>query len=327
MKRATITSLTGLCLLMLAGCSEEFSPKGGFDDKAFLYSVINVTDLGTTSVEAVLLHSYDVAGFDPMTNHTDPVIRGAQVSVWVNNLEYQMTERRTGRLDTTRYHGPQWYYGTSTIMVLPGSSVRMTARLLDGRVLTAETQAPVHKPIETTPAFGQRGFNTNRNLGREFVIDWGAVREAEHLFLPSLSILYKLTDDTLGRIRSAPVPTLIIERGGTQVPLYPQLSSATSCTFNFDAIDAAMAGISAGDSQKNRYKIIQFTFSLHEYDFPFSRYYSSVNGSLDQYSVRLDESVYSNIQGGIGVLGSTYQSTMSYEVQPRFAEQFGYQGP
>jgi hypothetical protein len=39
-------------------------------------------------------------------------------------------------------------------------------------------------------------------------------------------------------------------------------------------------------------------------------YYSSLNGFLDEYSVRLDEQVYSNINGGIGIFGA-YKATVT----------------
>jgi hypothetical protein len=40
--------------------------------------------------------------------------------------------------------------------------------------------------------------------------------------------------------------------------------------------------------------------------------------------VRTDESVYSNIDGGIGIFGSTMTSAYSFPVDRKYVESFGY---
>jgi hypothetical protein len=49
-----------------------------------------------------------------------------------------------------------------------------------------------------------------------------------------------------------------------------------------------------------------------------------VNGYLDRYSVRTDERVYSNINGGIGIFGSRMDSDYSYPMDRKYVESFGY---
>jgi hypothetical protein len=97
--------------------------------------------------------------------------------------------------------------------------------------------------------------------------------------------------------------------------------------YDFEAMDATMRAISEGDPGKSRYRIIGFRWQFQEFDFPLSRYYASVNGYLDAYSVRLDETVFTNITGGIGVFGSLFRYSNDYPVDPAYAGRFGYTVP
>jgi hypothetical protein len=106
--------------------------------------------------------------------------------------------------------------------------------------------------------------------------------------------------------------------------VYPTYTFGTSCTFDFAAIDSAMAQISAGDSQKKNYGAHSMMFDVLEYDAPLSKYYSSVNGSLDQFSIRIDQPVYSNIGGGIGIFGSYFDNKFTIDMDYAFVTVFGY---
>ena len=88
-----------------------------------------------------------------------------------------------------------------------------------------------------------------------------------------------------------------------------------------------MAAISEGDSDKSRYEVLGFDFDLVEFDFALSRYYASINGSLDQLSIRLDETVYSNIAHGYGVFGTSMANSMLFPVNATYAASFGYSVP
>ena len=93
------------------------------------------------------------------------------------------------------------------------------------------------------------------------------------------------------------------------------------------AAAALLAGCAAPPApapRESEITVTRIVFGLTEFDFPLSRYYASVNGSLDRYSVRTDESVYSNIDGGIGIFGSTMSSEYSFPVDKKYVESFGY---
>jgi hypothetical protein len=316
-----------LATALLGGsCSEEFTPKTVFKERLVLYSVVSASDFGTASPSVLLTRSYDVDGLDPSVNTYDPAVRGATVDFTVRRVVTRLTERSIMREDSSRYTGPQWYYGAGSIPLRAGDTVSVSARLADGRSVSAWTIVPTHKAIETFPLF-PRGFTTLFDpfyFGTELRIDWHGEESEQHLFFPRLIIQYQRWNDSSFDASSFEIPIRYIDRDGGRVAVYPRYISRSEISYEFAVIDEAVAGISNGDPDKSRYRITGVSFSLAEYDFPLSRYYASVNGYLDQYSVRLDEAVYTNVSGGIGVLGSTYGFTLDLGIDSRYARSFGY---
>jgi hypothetical protein len=84
------------------------------------------------------------------------------------------------------------------------------------------------------------------------------------------------------------------------------------------------AGIGAGVTDKSTIRTQAIVLTIIECDLSLSRYYSSVNGYMDQFSVRLDERTYSNIRGGDGIVGSATTTSFTYPVNARYAAHFGY---
>jgi hypothetical protein len=177
------------------------------------------------------------------------------------------------------------------------------------------------------PPFGVGVTTIPKGFGTNWILGWEDYGGGEHLFFPSLTIQYTQSMDTLNVDKTFPVPMRYVMRDQTPVPVYPTYQTEPQCIFEFEAMDAAMRDLSAGDPVKQNYKIWGFSFSVLEYDYALSRYYSSTNGYLDQFSLRLDESIYSNISGGLGVFGSCARMTQLYRIHGLYAEKFGYLFP
>ena len=158
-----------------------------------------------------------------------------------------------------------------------------------------------------------------------WVIDWDNPDDVEvHIFVPRLSITYTKTVGENEITGTVTVPSRFISTPGGTIPYYPSLTTQKQCTFEFAALDSAMAQISAGDSVKSLYAVHSATLEVIEYDTPLSKYFSSINGSLDQYSIRTDESVYSNVSGGIGIVGTYTTNWVTYFFDQRYVQRFGY---
>ena len=116
---------------------------------------------------------------------------------------------------------------------------------------------------------------------------------------------------------------------GKKLSGYTRIPPPFTPTYSFPfiggiTIDSAMVQISEGDPDKKNYKIISIIFEMTEFDHELSNYYSSTHGYLDNFSLRLDETIYSNVNGGIGIIGSKVFTSISFTVRSDYLSLFGY---
>jgi hypothetical protein len=316
-------------LFTMTSCEEPFSPKEPFAPEYFLYCIANYDPVGASVQYAVVSHSYDVSGTRPEENTEDPFVADAEVQLTVGGTRYSFAQKRGGASDTTRYGTPRRVYYARDAKIIPGDGVSVTAYIPNGPTLTGKAVVPTTKPMESSPRYVV-GFSTSVNrytYGNSYVLTWEDGSHEEHLFFPSLTITYYRYDSTGAHVLARSVPLKYVVQGGSRVPVYPTVMTEKALSFEFDAIDEAMRAISVGDTAKSNYAPLEMQFKVIECDFPLSRYYASVNGYMDQYSIRLDESIFTNVQGGRGVVGSTNTYGINYEFDPRYVRSFGYRKP
>ena len=312
-------------LLLVAGCDQTFSPKAEFQEQHVLQAFVQ-GDVGRApmTMNALLAKTYNVDGFDPSVNAIDPADTGAFVTVQVNARVDTLKQRFRKTADSLRYGPLQPYYTGRIITPSPGELVFIKARLLNGRVLSAQTIIPLPRPVSSSYDY-PHGVTTRGNFPagvHSWMLSWASDQDPSgHLFFPRLQILYSKTVDSVEETRSILVPMTL---GVGDQPIYPSSTFETSCTFDFKAIDWAMAQLSDGDMQKGNYGVHSVQFEVLEYGPALSKFYSSVNGSLDQFSIRTDQAVYSNVGGGIGIFGSSLDNKGVYFLDFSYVTSFGY---
>ena len=323
----TRTALAVICctILLASGCDQTFSPKAEFLEQYVLQAFVQ-GDVGKApmTMNALLAKTYNVDGFDPSVNTINPADTGAFVTVQVNARVDTLRQRFRKTADSLRYGSLQPYYTGRMITPSPGELVYINAKLLNGRVLSAQTIIPLLRPVTSSYDY-PHGVTTHGSFPvgvHSWTLSWASDQDPSgHLFFPRLQILYSRTVDTVEQTGSISVPMTL---GGGNNPIYPSSTFETSCTFDFKAIDWAMAQLSDGDAQKGNYGVHSLQFEVLEYDAALSKYYSSVNGSLDQFSIRTDQSIYSNVGGGIGIFGSSFDNKYTYFLDLSYVTSFGY---
>jgi hypothetical protein len=313
-------------LLSFLGCEESVNPKVNVRGVPVLHCIMSSSEVGTAmSVEAELTRVYDVDGLDPSANRSDPFIPGAEITLFSRTETNAMREMSVKRIDTSRYSTRQRYYWTVLTLLHPGDTVSLVAKTPQGEVLTASTTTPHWQVLKTSIDFFG-GFTTVVNkfiVGDSWTFTWN--EEEDHIFFPKLRLWYRKYNDSVLTPYSSEVPLSYVVRNGVGTPVFPSYQWGNSASYALSSFDSVLAQISAGDPDKHQYKIDYLTFTLVECDRSLSRYYSSVRGYLDEYSVRLDESIYTNINGGIGVFGSYRPTSVNYPVNLGYVHSFGYQ--
>jgi hypothetical protein len=309
--------------VLAAGCEQPFTPKAPFVSKPVVTCIVTGTNAGF-SISATVGRTYNVNGLDPIVNTTDPFDTSALPIITMNGDKDTLHLRHTRRTDTTRYTTPVYSFSNSgTLPYFSNGILSLAVTMGDGKKVSATSTVPRPRLIETSYMFvaGVTAFTTDP----VWTLNWDNEQRDDHLYFPKLTLAYQIVGDSSTVSKTLEIPMHYVNTGGKMVPVYPTFTRALQLDYDFSALQTAIASISAGDSVKSRYKIGMLTFTLVEYDINLSDYYSSSHGYLDQYSVRVDETTYSNINGGIGIFGSQFINSLPFEMNSRFIKSFGYQ--
>lgn len=327
MKKISAPILLIFAALFNLSCDENFNPKTNFQEKYFLFCIIEADgNFAPYAQNAVVSRLYDVEGYDPSVNTQDPSVSGACVLLSYKDNNYVMEENTAKRAGSTGYDSTQIYYSCNSpdLTLHPYDKVSINARLARGTVLTGSTTLPGYIDFKFSYPF-VHGITTlidKFRWGKSWTISWNT--NENYIFFPRMILNYTIQDSNLTQYFSREIPTKIINNNGKNVPIYPGYTYEKSISYDYDAIDSVMKQISIGDSIKYHYKNFSMIFTLKECDNNLSKYYPSVHGFLDDYSISFNEYVYSNIKGGAGIVGSIINFNKSFGLDIYYLRTFGY---
>jgi len=305
-----------LLVFLLGSCDETFSPKAPFVERPVVqYFVEGRYDSSMQRVS--LTHLYDVPSLDPSANRVDPFIFDARVEV-TGKRSTKVLDQDTLRM-VTKYDSLRYLY-QGRMLFYPGDPVSLHVTLPDGSTLSASTRIPLPRGFREDPVYFS-GVTTRPtpNGARALTISWDSPVEG-HLFVYHLMIPCQRRDTSGLTYFSVEMPLRLVNGK----PVYPIPTTQTQCSFEYPAIDFAMRSIAGSDTNKSRYTVGMMVFQLVEYDEPLSLYYQGTTGSVDVFSIRAESPVYSNISGGLGILGSYFQNTAYYDLNTTYIGSFGY---
>ncbi|GJQ61816.1 MAG: hypothetical protein SCALA702_08690 [Melioribacteraceae bacterium] len=302
-------------LIGLISCEEEFSPKNEFQEKYVLSCIIRAD---TTQQIAVVTRSYDVPGYNPYSNTTDPALDGAYIRIWYQDTVYTLTDTLVDRIDTTRYDTPVKIYKIDNFQPALDSELEIEALLNNGRRLRAFTSLP------QTFKFN---YNSDSSIpGNEedaVTIGWYTASN-KMMYLPQLKVYWYRKSIGKQDIRQLEIPLDYVNSGGSEVEYYPPASKTLGITYKMDVIDKALRGISEGNENKEDYYIIFARLEVIAMDENLASYYASTSVGGDNFSVRLDEADFSNVQGGYGIFGSYIKKSTSISLDSDYIRSLGY---
>jgi len=314
--------LLPLLALLLGSCTESFTPKVDFVPKPVVTCLVAGSETGFT-VAATVAQTYDVPFLDPLENRTDPFDTSAVVALTLNGDAYPLKLTRSKRIDTMRYSTPVYRFTSSG--PLPNFSTgkfSLSVTTAGGERLSGSSTMPRHRTIETSYNF-VAGV-TAQTTDPLWKFSWDEGQRDDRLYFPKMVLSYQVINGTSTVNKSVEIPLRVIDQGGKNVAVYPSFTRNLSLEYDFAALEWALVSISDGDPEKGRYTIGMLTFTLVEYDVHLSNYYASSHGYLDEYSIRVDETVYSNVSGGIGIVGAYFTNRLPFEMKVQYIRSFGY---
>lgn len=316
MKYLYVIISMALILLILSSCDQSLNPKGEYTEKYVLNCVLR----GDTSYQvAVLSHSYDVEGFDPYANTVDPAIAGADIRLWYNDSVFVFRDTLVERLGEVRYPDSLKIYYLKNVNLLFNKSVEIEALLPNGRRLKSSTVTSKEiifddeNSSKVIPAVNTPLVQVIWNQDSDVVY-----------YLPKFNVTwYKKVNGQYER-HIMEIPLRYDLDGNHYSPVYPRPSFQTAVFYNPEDIKRALESISEGDPEKSNYSVrINNQVVVFGMDQNLGRYYSA-NLQENNFTVRLDETDYSNIEGGFGVFGSYVLKKYDIRFIPEFLTELGY---
>jgi len=321
MKHTILLFASALLGFFSLSCEEDFNPKTDFREEQVLTCIVATKSQAYT---AYLTNLYDVEGTNPMKNPIDPVISGAQVTMLYNGRTFLFSEDTLKSTSGSRYSSKAIVYRGAGDKIGGHDSLYVIARLANGKVLRGATKTPDDKTFELSYPFAS-GFSTKINQflwGTQWQIDW--LKTDDNLFIPKLYAIYEIDSAGIVKLKQQELPMRYVKKGDTRVPVYPLPTRATSILYSYSAIDSAVAAIGKNLSDKTKIKLLRISFTLVELDEHLTKYYLSTNGYLDQFSIRIDETVYGNVKNGLGIVASYNNNQLDFRVKQEYAQLFGY---
>ena len=160
--------------------------------------------------------------------------------------------------------------------------------------------------------------------GRDYVsVTWEP--SIEQLYTAARFAFVYFKQDSVSKTRHfKAVPEKVIEHNGESVTFFPEPSYANTIRVEMSAFDQAMEEISEGDPNKESYIILGFIVELLIYDRNLTSYYASKAELSEGFSVSVNQSDYSNIEGGRGIFGSFIRQYFSLKFTHEYVRSFGY---
>jgi hypothetical protein len=291
-----------LATVVAAGCNETFEPKGPYEQKLVVYSVLsNRAD----SLFVRVYSSYNPSGHNPLENTVDTDLQGARVMVFNDSASYVLTGVVIPRTDKSRYVTNINGYLAQPFQFQDAKTYTLIVSSTAGNA-SAKVTTPGPGLVEANNGFVLKA-------PEKYTDDISAKVRLSPVTQGYLLRLYVEFNAVIGsrpiHIR-AEVPKAI--RSSSEVGIvydYPMLvrritDRVVVYEIVYFALDAYKAFLLDQVANYGEIKLTSATFVLTQVESNLYKYYNLANGFLDEFSIRSDLPDFSNITGGFGVFGA-----------------------
>ena len=324
MKRALLI-LPFILFITLESCRNDFDVNAPYEDVYVLNCILR----NDKPVQYAIISKnvYTENGVPPTSNSTAQNIKGANVEIYYNDSVFVM---RDTTIEVTDSGGVTQVncYCIKNLVLQPGKVVRIEATV-QGKKLESTTQIPEITFTKFSLNFPQAfksGYATKPNYSWNWTGDSGD--NSNILSLPQLEIFYKKYEGGSYVDKKILVPLALYftyDENNNLIPVNVELSFNNFCITTLETVNKTMQAISGDDPNKSEYKITKVLFNVIGLDPDLSKFYSAYNTYNEDFSVKLRQTDYSNIEGGKGIFGVAYNFSKSLVVDSLYVKSFGYQ--
>jgi hypothetical protein len=317
MKKILQYMLIVVVAVLTFSCEDTLNPYGSLDEKYILNCVIRGD---STFQVATLTKSYMATEGSPYTYTDDPAIKGATIRIWDGNDKVAFLKDTTiSEPEGSDYNRPYSAYYTNQFQPKNNSTLEIEAILPNGKKLRSQAKVPAK--ITVYPSFSTDQLPPKE--GNDVIVKWLSDQK-NPTFIVRLAIYYFKYEDGQKKRNVITIPLSYVKYNNDFIPVYPKPQSELTYVLSMETVNKAMELISKGDENKSRYEILSCIAEVLSLNEELSFYYNGTARSSDTYSVKLDETDYSNIQNGSGLFGVYMRSYMVLRFKHDYIYSFGY---
>ena len=319
MKKYLIYILAVSSLLFFNTCEENFSPKDELLEAYILNSIIRVND----DFQFASIHkTFDVQGFNPESDSLNPFVDGADITLTYRGEEYKFKDTVLTPLHEQRFDGPlKYYYLKNFKPIRDQEDIIIKAVLPDGKILKAAARVPILFEIDR----GQSDQIIPSDFHPDFIsVHWFPRSKVYFQYYKfRLRIKYEIHSDNESVINYVEVP-IKKSNASEDNSIYPSLTKQISTSYPLELFEETMKKI--GDDitdKKNIFITNKAEFEIVALDPNLAAYYfAGVTQNI--YSVRFDQTLFSNVEGGFGIVGAMMERKFTISISDSFIRRFGY---
>lgn len=308
------------CSVLLAACQDDLNPKGPFLDTVVVFGILSPV---RTDHLVRVSTTYDPPAFDPLEHTSSNQVANATLTVQVGASVTTLRDTTFARSETSRYQDSIKAYVFSSSSLQRGSSYTLSVSVPGRGTFTATTAPPSQGIIEID--LDSRPAITTPDVSRSDLIIYATPANNSEGHMVRVFLDYEVVTQSPGVIRSEEIPMTITNYRDciTYDASYPRIRRRQNIAgrelwiFPFDNYRRTILKIlKTYEGQMVRFPRV--TIVLTQADEHLYKYYSLVGGFRDEFTIRVDEPNYTNIQGGLGVFGSFATDSVSVGLPSNF---------
>jgi hypothetical protein len=311
-------------LLICVGCDQPFDPRGPLDHEMVIFSILS-TDRNVQYVRVD--GSYMPTGFDPSTDTSDNTVKDAFVTINGPGKSYQMRDTLLSRTDTSRYKFPLHLYTLNPFTPQHGTTYKVVVQSLSLGTASATVAVPSEAYL-SIPRYSSYVVLSNPLLRSPdeqavFSLQFSSTAKA---YIPHLYIYYDVLKGSQWVEERVEVPTGTAD----EIPyslnylIYPKLtlcpqSAQTTVTYKNGFMRKLILKLTADTYESNKIIYKWIVLAVLQVDQNLFNYYNTVHEYQDPRSIRLDQPLYTKLNGGIGFIGAYTLDSLVYVLPADFS--------
>ena len=308
----------------LLACNQPFDPRGPLQKELVIFSIFsNDRDMQFVRVE----QSYMPAGFDATTYAGDNSITNAIVTVSGAGALPPARDTTLPRSDTSRFKFPLRAYVVSPFRAAYGGSYQIRVQAPQLPLISASVFVPT-KPalaVDLSSIAILDEPTTHPELAKiyfPFTLGYGAIGYIGRFFV-DYDVL--IGSEWVEERVEVPIQYFYRQIEDLNLVVWPALTAAPSNSrttvgiYDNHLYKAVLVSVAYTKYGYTKVIFNRIVFQLVQVEQNLYNYYRTAHAYSDPHSIRLDEPMYSNLTGGVGLFGAYTLDSLVHLLPERFA--------